>query len=210
MALGDFFIYTAPFTHTLGQTAEIVQHFECIDEGTSDGNAENLNIVFSNNLESPLEAALHPAWTAGIATCQNLTNTSDFFARQLDITPALVGTPLPVHDAVGIRSPKQARGFNRGRHNLPIGDVSWLTGTGRITSAKWADIDAIGDVFGSVAAAGSTGEQWMPVTVRYIYDGDGVFQGVERRSNLTGNWEFNIAVTTVKSRQDYAWVADPL
>lgn len=205
MALND--VFEARISGLVGSSQEwnSVFHYQCIDVGVDEGEAEDL--------ENTLTSALIPLIRAGLSSAnrnvnnifvQNLSNLSDWHASTLTLQGQLEGDPLPSVLAIGFRSPKQSPGYNRARHNFPLGVTTWIDSTG------FLDVDLADNILYPLqqqlglplTSAGGSG--FNPVTVAKSYS-QGVFVSASVQSVVTGQWSVNTAFTTMKSRQDFLW-----
>jgi len=188
-----------------GQEAKMVSHYQQVGDGSPTEGAAELNLLWRVFVANEIAELCSAAWEQTRVEVRDLLNPLDYADVAITNTGDLTGDALPAVLAVGVRSPRQPPGYNRSRHNLPLGDVTWIDANGLVDGAARTLVsDAMG-ILGSGITNGTSTVTWNPVTVDVTYT-SGVITDVEVRRIVTGIWEVNGVFTTSKARQDYFWV----
>jgi hypothetical protein len=178
--------------------------YSCSSVGSGDGSANDLSAAFEDVLVPLLQDAMVSDVNMTNITVQNYNTLTDQHNKSITYVGSLSGDPMPPVLAVGMRSPKNGRGLNRSRHNLPLGSSGWFGGDGSI------DIDLADAVLYplqqqlGIEITGPDSSVWFPVTFTKVYS-EGVIVAAVFRAFAVGQWSVNVWPTTVKSRQPYEW-----
>lgn len=205
MADGDFYHIDLTIDNVNGQQAHMVSYYRQNGNGSPAVDAGDLNERFRVFVANEIAELMSTKWVMSRCVVRNLLVPEDFSDVTFTNTGDLTSDALPAVLAVGLRSPRQKPGFNRSRHNLPLGDISWVDENGLITAAARTLIEDTMGCLGLAFWDVESSMTWVPVTVEIEYD-DSVIVGVTQRSVVTGVWEYNSVFTTQKGRQDFFWL----
>lgn len=204
MALGDVYEITLAGVDGVGTPLGFSAHYRFDSLASGLPNAQNALTAF----DLSILALMHPFMTDDkqwlTADAVNLDDPADTFQSGGFPSGSLTNPPLPPFVAIGFRSPKQGRGFNRSRHNLPLGDISWCGQDYQMIQTNFDDLYFLQQAFGLPIVRPATEATLTPVTIRKNYV-DSVFVGYDIRSVVTGQWSVTKRWTSQVSRNTPIW-----
>lgn len=205
MALNDMYQITLGGDHTLGQQFRAVFFWEQIVAGSPIGDSSVLAPGFDSSVVAYLLDVMSNEWLVNHREVVNLDDPDDYDFSFSPSAGHLAGNSMPPVLAVGFRSPRQAPGVHRARHNLPVGLSSWLSSYGLVSDSDFDSLYFLQQQLGLGFVDGISGASWAPRIVQKHYSG-GSFIGYTKRGSAYGQWQTNQVPTTVKSRQGYLWL----
>lgn len=203
MALNDMFEIVISGSHSGGQGFSMTSFYKCVALGDEPGTAEDIGDVFDSAIIPLMQDLMVSAWSLDTMFIKNLNNPSDYLEETLTLAGELAGNGVAPVLAVGIRSPRQDIGVNRGRHQLPFGERTWFLPDGSIDPTARDSMFTLVQNLGIQLGFGGS-SQWVPFVIEKQYT-EGVFTGYVERGDLLGQWTVNTWFTTQKTRQSYSW-----